>query len=96
MDVSSHVTRAFSCSTRPTLRTHPAMLWLPHPLHRAFSAPQTAPEYASFEALRIFHTTNFKENGKSEMSAKWCMERGLLKPEFQKKWHKYFEKKKSK
>ena len=35
--------------------------------------PQTAPEYASFEALRIFHTTNFTENGKSEMSAKWCM-----------------------
>ena len=55
-----------------------------------------APEFASFEALRIFHTTNFTENGKSEMSAKWCMERGLLKPEFQKKWHKYFERQKAK
>ena len=55
-----------------------------------------AAEFASFEALRIFHTTNFTENGKSEMSAKWCMERGLLKPEFQKKWHKYFERQKAK
>ena len=65
-------------------------------LTRLVLRAQTTPEYASFEALRIFHTCNFKENGKSEMSAKWCMERGLLKPEFQKKWHKYFEKKKNK
>jgi hypothetical protein len=72
------------------------MFGLPHNPPRALASPQSAPEYASFEALRIFHTTNFKENGKSEMSAKWCMERGLLKPEFQKKWFKYFEKKKSK
>ena len=46
---------------------------------------QTDPAYQSFEALRIFHTSHLRENGQSEMSAKWCMERGLLKKQFAQK-----------
>jgi hypothetical protein len=53
--------------------------------HDVVCACQTDPAYQSFEALRIFHTSHLRENGNSEMSAKWCMERGLLKKEFAQK-----------
>ena len=37
-------------------------------------------------SLSIFHTTNYTENCKSEMSARWLMERGMLKKEYAAQW----------
>jgi hypothetical protein len=31
-----------------------------------------------------------QENPKSEMSARWCMERGLFQVEHQTRWNKFF------
>eukprot|EP01051_Picozoa_sp_SAG22_P011995 SAG22_NODE_1207_length_5166_cov_4.472272_3_plen_121_part_00 len=47
-------------------------------------------------SLAIFHTTNYKENCESLMSARWLMERGMLKKEYAGKWAKFFEKHKGK